>query len=108
MTDFDTVLQRVHEEMARPLFYNPGSPEQMMEERIARIADEMIDISILAMQPDQRPLVGQQWRAIAQILLRAQLIMSVLDDKDVEPIRRIIAALTDTTKPHLTVVSNNG
>ena len=105
MTDYEALMEAVHEEMGKPLFYNPGSPEQMMEERIARIADEMIDISILAMQPDQRPLVGQQWRAIAQILLRAQLIMSVLDDKDVEPIRRLIVSLTDTTKPHLTVVS---
>ena len=85
--------------------YDPGTPEQLVEERISRLVEEMIELTMLAVDPEQRPLLNAQWRGIAQILLRAQLILGSLEGKDVEAIRRLIVALTDTTKPHLKVVS---
>lgn len=85
-----------------------GSPEQLVEERVARLADEMIDISMLALDPEQRPLVEREWRGISQILLRAQLMLSTFKGEDVEAIRRLIVALDYVKQPPLRVVQNNG
>lgn len=85
-----------------------GSPEQLVEERIARLADEMVDISMLALDPEQRPLVEREWRGISQILLRAQLMLSTFKGEDVEAIRRLIVALDYVKQPPLRVVQNNG
>lgn len=82
----------------------PGTPEQMMEERVARLVEETIDLAMLALDPEQRPLVQAQWRGVAQMLLRCKLILSVLEGEDVEAIRRLIVNL-DHVKPAPTVVS---
>lgn len=84
----------------------PGSPEQLIEERIARDVDEMIELSMLALDPEQRPLVERQWRGIAQILLRAQLILGILAGDDVEIFRRLIVQAMDMKPPGLRLVKN--
>ncbi|MCK1479298.1 hypothetical protein IVB27_32310 [Bradyrhizobium sp. 197] len=87
----------------------PGTPQQLVGERIHRLVEEMIDVSMLALDPEQKPLVQREARGIAQILLRAQLMLSVFNGEDIEQIRRLIGALEYTKKPvGLKVVRNNG
>jgi hypothetical protein len=100
---YEVDLQAIADAMQEPAVHltsQPGSPEQMMEERVARLADEMIDISMLALDPEQKPLVEREWRCISQILLRAQLMLSVFRGEDVEAIRRLIVALDICKQPH--------
>lgn len=85
----------------------PGSVEQLFEERIDRTVAEMIELCILAADPEQRPLVYQQWRGISQILLRAKLILAILEGDEVDQIKRLIVSLDLRGKSgQLKVVSN--
>lgn len=77
----------------------PGTPEQLIEERVARLLDDMINLAALAFDPEQKALLAREARGIAQILLHAQLMLSIFDGKDVEAIRRLIRALDDCNKP---------
>lgn len=101
MSEIDSLIQQA----VAPA---PGTPEQMIEERIARLADEMVDIAILAMDPEQQPLVEREWRSIAQILLRAQLMLSTFKGEDVEAICRLIAALDYSKRPTGLRIVKNG
>lgn len=59
--------------------YEPGTPEQLFEERIDRIVAELDDICGLANDPEQRDLVLTQAIGIGQIQFRASLILSFLN-----------------------------
>src|SRR3954467_6356672 len=83
----------------------PGSPEQMFGERIHRMVDEMIDLTVLAADPAQSTLFQAESRGIAQILLRSQFILSALNGEDVEQLRRVIAAIDYAKQPQPVVVS---
>lgn len=101
-TNSDTALLNGHPDIL------PGSPEQLMEERIARLAEEMIDLCTLAADPEQRPLFQREWRGISQILLRAQLILSSLKGEEVDLIERLIRALDDPRRPGQMFMVQNG
>ncbi len=79
--------------------YEPGSPEQMMEERIVRLVDEMDALTALTMDREQRPLVQQQAKGVGQALLRAKLILANLEGSDVAALRRLIDLVDDSSKP---------
>lgn len=86
----------------------PGTPEQLIEERVHRLAEDMTDLAMLALDPEQKPLLQREARGIAQILLRSKLILSVFEGEDIEQIRRLIVALEVPTRPlgQLSVVRN--
>lgn len=86
----------------------PGTPEQLIEERVHRLAEDMTDLAMLALDPEQRPLLQRESRGIAQILLRSKLILSVFEGEDIEQIRRLIVALEVPKRPlgQLSVVRN--
>ncbi len=71
----------------------PGMPAQLVEERVKRVVDEMIDLCTLAIDPEQRQLVQAQYEGIASILLRSQLMLSIFEGRDVEIIKRVIASM---------------
>jgi hypothetical protein len=108
MSEFDRQLQEISRVMADDC--EPGTPEQLVEERVHRMAEEMTDLAMLALDPDQKPLLQREARGIAQILLRAKLILSVFEGEDIEQIRRLIVALEVPKRPlgQLSVVRNNG
>ena len=104
MSDFDLKLQAIAHELVEP-----GTPEQLVEERVHRLAEDMTDLAMLALDPEQKPLIQREARGIAQILLRAKLMLSVFEGEDIEQIRRLIVALEYTKQPvGLRVVQNNG
>lgn len=92
MTDISEALEQ------NSLFI-PGTPEQLFEERMARLVEEMDCFVKLANDPEQKPLVQQEWRGIAQVLLRSQLILASLKGTEVEMIQRLILALDDDHMP---------
>lgn len=106
MSEYDLQLQ----EIARVIRdeCEPGTPQQLVEERVHRMAEEMTDLAMLALDPDQKPLLQREARGIAQILLRARLILSVFEGEDIEQIRRLIVALETPKRPlgQLSVVRN--
>lgn len=59
--------------------YEPGSPEQLFEQRVDRIVADLDDICGLANDPEQRDLVATQAIGIGQIQFRAGLILSFLN-----------------------------
>lgn len=99
MSDYDLQQQEISQIVGAP-----GTPEQMMEERVARLVEEMIELTMLTLDPEQKPLIQQEWRGIAQVLLRAQLILGALEGADVEALRRLIVMVSDA-KPAPSVVS---
>jgi hypothetical protein len=106
MSDLDFQLRQINQVLREDV--EPGTPEQLIEERVHRLAEEMTDLTLLAVDPEQRPLLKREARGIAQILLRARLILSALDGEDVEQIRRLIVALEVPNRPlgQLSVVRN--
>jgi hypothetical protein len=62
----------------------PGTPQQLVEERVHRMAEEMTDLAMLALDPEQKPLIQREARGISQILLRAKLMLSVFEGEDIE------------------------
>ena len=103
MSDFDLQLQAIAHELVEP-----GTPEQLVEERVHRLAEDMTDLAMLALDPEQKPLIQREARGIAQILLRAKLMLSVFEGEDIEQIRRLIVALEVPKRPlgQLSVVRN--
>lgn len=99
----EQLLSAVEQAMTEPdqpySLFEPGTPEQLFEQRIARDVSEMIELGILAADPEQRALVEQQVRGIAQIRLRADLILETLKGNEAEEIRRLIRALDDPHRP---------
>ncbi len=105
----EQLLSAVEQAMSEPSPYSlltPGTPEQLFEQRIAKDVSEMIELCILAGDPEQKPLVRQQYLGIAQILLRARLILSSLDGEDIDAIKRLIVAIETRQRPGLRMISN--
>jgi hypothetical protein len=92
---YDQTLDLVRKEME----VMPGTPEQLFEERVHRLVNESVEIAMLALDPEQRPLVQREARGLAQILLRMRFILSTLDGEEVEQIRRLIVALEYPQRP---------
>jgi hypothetical protein len=86
----------------------PGTPQQLVEERVHRMAEEMISLSMLVLDPEQKPLIQREARGISQILLRAKLMLSVFEGEDIEQIRRLIVALEYTKQPTGLRIVQNG
>lgn len=105
-SEYDAQLQEIGRFMRDDVA--PGSPEQLVEERVHRMAEEMTDLAMLALDPEQKPLLQREARGIAQILLRSRLILSVFEGEDIEQIRRLIVALETPKRPvgQLSVVRN--
>jgi hypothetical protein len=92
---YDQTLDLVRKEME----VMPGTPEQLFEERVQRLVNESVEIAMLALDPEQRPLVKREARGLAQILLRMRFILSTLEGEEVEQIRRLIVALEYPQRP---------
>ena len=58
--------------------YNPGSPEQLIEERVARLIDDLDELCALATNSQTVALVEGQRIAVGQIVTRSQLLASFL------------------------------
>lgn len=63
--------------------YEPGSPEQLFEQRVDRLVAELDEICGLANDPEQRDLVATQAIGIGQVQFRASLILSFLNEAPV-------------------------
>lgn len=75
-----------------------GSPEQLFEQRIARLYEECDNLMILASDPDQWPLFKQERLPLLQTLLRVQSICWKLTGDDIEPLQRLIVAAESLRK----------
>lgn len=58
--------------------YEPGSPEQIIEERIARLIDDLDELCALATDSKTIALVEGQRIAVGQIVTRSQLLAAFL------------------------------
>lgn len=58
--------------------YEPGSPEQIIEERIARLIDDLDELCALATDSKTVSLVESQRIAVGQIVTRSQLLAAFL------------------------------
>ncbi len=56
----------------------PGSPEQIIEERISRLIDDLDELCALATDSRTVDLVESQRIAVGQIVTRSQLLASFL------------------------------
>lgn len=68
----------------------PGSPEQIIEERVARLIDDLDELCALATDSKTIGLVATQRVAVGQIVTRSQLLAAFLMVR--EPALKVIRA----------------
>lgn len=67
----------------------PGSPEQIMEERIHRLIDDLDELCAMATNPRTVALVDGQRIAIGQVQTRATLLSSFLIARAEPPLKLV-------------------